>query len=140
MPAQQISAITLGVAGLPASRRFYTQGFGWAAIFENDEIIFYQMNGLVLGTWLKAALEADAMLPAPPAGAMTLAHNVPAREDVAVLMARLEQQGGRVLRGADAPAHGGYRGYIADPDGHVWEIAYNPAWSIDAEGHVTFGL
>ena len=56
---QQISVITLGIAELPRSRRFYTEGFGWSPVFENEEIIFYQMNGLVLGTFEKSALEKD---------------------------------------------------------------------------------
>jgi uncharacterized glyoxalase superfamily protein PhnB len=69
---------------------------------------------------------------------MSLAHNVPAEAAVAPLIERLVAAGGKLLRAADAPPHGGYRGYVADPDGHAWEIAFNPAWPIDAEGHVTF--
>ena len=59
--------------------------------------------------------------------------------DVQPLLDRLANFGGRLLRVADAPPHGGFRGYVADPDDHTWEIAFNPAWPIDAEGHVTFG-
>lgn len=138
---QQISVITLGVDDLARSRRFYVDGFGWAPVFENEEIVFYQMNGLVLGTWSKAALAEDSQRPglATP-GAFALAHNVPGKEEVAPLIARLASAGGTVLRDADAPPHGGFRGYVADPDGHAWEIAFNPAWAIDAEGRVTFGL
>ena len=55
------------------------------------------------------------------------------------MLDRLATFGGKMLRVADAPPHGGFRGYVADPDDHAWEIAYNPAWPIDAEGHVTFG-
>jgi catechol 2,3-dioxygenase-like lactoylglutathione lyase family enzyme len=138
---QQISVITLGVADLARARRFYADGFGWAPVFENDEIIFYQMNGLVLGTWLKAALEEDSGRSGlPPSGAYALAHNVPTREEVEPLMVRLVAAGGAVTRPADAPLHGGYRGYVADPDGHAWEIAWNAAWAIDEHGHVTFGV
>jgi catechol 2,3-dioxygenase-like lactoylglutathione lyase family enzyme len=137
---QQISVITLGVADLARSRRFYGEGFGWTPVFENDEIAFYQMNGFVLGTWLKAALEADARREAAPGpGAFALAHNVAAREEVQPLLDRLAGAGGRILRDGDAPPHGGFRGYVADPDGHAWEIAWNPAWAIDDRGHVTFG-
>jgi catechol 2,3-dioxygenase-like lactoylglutathione lyase family enzyme len=137
----QISIITLGVADLARSRRFYVEGFGWSPVFGNDEIIFYQMNGLVLGTFLKDSLEADMNrhgLLQP--GAFALAHNVAAQEDVAPLMERLAAAGGSILRPADAPPHGGFRGYVADPDDHAWEIAWNPAWRIDAMGHVTFGI
>ena len=136
---QQISVITLGVADLAVSRHFYTQGFGWQPVFENDEILFYQMNGFVFGTWRKAALADDMARPSTggPA-AFALAHNVAAWADVAPLIDALVAAGGTLLRAADAPPHGGWRGYVADPDDHAWEIAWNPAWPIDAEGHVTF--
>jgi catechol 2,3-dioxygenase-like lactoylglutathione lyase family enzyme len=137
---QQVSVITLGVEELGRSKRFYAEGFGWAPVFENDEIVFYQMNGFVLGTWLASALAEDAKrtgLSRP--GAYALAHNVADAEAVEQAMARLVQFGGRVLRAADAPPHGGYRGYVADPDDHAWEIAWNPDWTIDEAGHVRFG-
>lgn len=138
---QQISVITLGISNPGRSRRFYADGFGWTPVFENEEIVFYQMNGLVLGTWLNAALETDMnRTPLLRPGAFSLAHNVAAKDEVDVLMGRLTKAGGQLLRAADAPAHGGYRGYVADPDGHAWEIAWNEAWTIDKEGHVTFGL
>jgi len=73
-------------------------------------------------------------------GAFALAHNVPTKEDVAPLMRRLTQFGGTLLKDPEAPPHGGFGGYLADPDDHAWEIAFNPAWKIDAEGHVHFGL
>jgi catechol 2,3-dioxygenase-like lactoylglutathione lyase family enzyme len=136
---QQISVITLGVADLAQSRRFYAGGFGWAPVFENAEICFFQMNGLVLGTWLQSALEADMQrsgLVRP--GAYALAHNVATEGEVQPLIERLAAAGGRILRNGDAPPHGGFRGYVADPDDHAWEIAWNPAWPIDADGHVTF--
>lgn len=137
---QQISVITLGISDLDRSRRFYAEGFGWTPVFENDEIAFYQMNGFVLGTWLQSGLEADmkvAGLRRP--GAYALAHNVAGEGDVQVLIDRLAAAGGRILRNGDAPPHGGFRGYVADPDDHAWEIAWNPAWAIDEHGMVTFG-
>jgi catechol 2,3-dioxygenase-like lactoylglutathione lyase family enzyme len=138
---QQIAAITLGVSDLARSRRFYVEGFGWQPVFENAEIIFYQMNGLMLGTWLGAALAAD-MQREPPGrpGGVALAHNVAAADQVQAVIERLARAGGCVLRPADAPPHGGVRGYVADPDAHAWEIAWNPAWRIDEHGLVTFGL
>ncbi|WP_426017006.1 VOC family protein [Brevundimonas sp. DWR2-3-1b1] len=138
---QQISVITLSVADLARSKRFYVDGYGWSPIFENEEIVFYQMNGMMLGTWLDGGLERDMQrqgLKRP--GAFSLAHNVREQEDVAPLMDRLASLGGRVLRQADAPPQGGFRGYVADPDDHSWEIAFNPAWRIDDQGMVTFGL
>jgi len=138
---QQISVITLGVRDLAASKRFYADGFGWRPVFENEEIVFYQMNGLVLGTWLKPQLEADMQRSNPEgSGAVALAHNVGGAEEVVAVMEALVAAGGRRLRAADAPPHGGFRGYVADPDGHAWEIAWNAAWTVDAQGHVTFGL
>lgn len=137
---QQVSVITLGVADLGRARRFYGDGFGWTPVFENEEIAFYQMNGFVLGTWLRPALDADMRRPAgegPPA--VALAHNVGSEDEVRMVIDALASAGGAILRAADAPPHGGYRGYVADPDGHAWEIAFNPAWTIDAAGHVTFG-
>lgn len=138
---QQLSVITLGIADLARSMRFYAEGFGWTPVFQNDEIAFYQMNGFVLGTWLTAKLEADMDLPGLlRPGAFALAHNVAAADEVEPLMDRLIAAGGRLLRPADDPPHGGRRGYVADPDDHAWEIAFNPAWPIDAQGHVTFAL
>jgi catechol 2,3-dioxygenase-like lactoylglutathione lyase family enzyme len=138
---QQLSVITLGIADLGRSKAFYRNGFGWTPVFENDEIAFYQMNGFVLGTWVETAMQVDMQrdgLRRP--GAFTLAHNVPSLEAVQPLIDRLAAAGGTVLRAGDAPPHGGFRGYVADPDDHAWEIAWNPAWPIDANGLVTFGL
>ncbi len=138
---QQISVITLGIGDLPRSRRFYAEGFGWAPVFENEEIIFYQMNGLVLATFEKSALEKDMNRSGLPSyGAFSLAHNVPCQADVEGVIEQLVNAGGRVIRPADAPQHGGFRGYVADPDDHAWEIAWNPAWLIDENGHVTFAV
>jgi catechol 2,3-dioxygenase-like lactoylglutathione lyase family enzyme len=74
---QQISVVTLGIEDLERSKRFYAKGFGWMPVFENEEIVFYQMNGFVLGTWIRAALEQDMQrggIASP--GAFSLAHNV----------------------------------------------------------------
>jgi len=137
---QQMSVITLGVADLTRSRRFYAEGFGWKPVLETPEIIFYQLNGFVFGTWLLTSLEKDMQLNglASP-GAFALAHNVASKEDVEPAIERLVLYGGRLLRKADAPPHGGFRGYLADPDEHPWEIAWNPAWPISPEGYVRFG-
>jgi catechol 2,3-dioxygenase-like lactoylglutathione lyase family enzyme len=137
---QQISAVTLGISDLPRSRRFYTEGFGWSSIFANEEIIFYQMNGFVLGTFNRSSLEDDmSRKAASTPSAYSLAHNVGSEAEVVPLMDRLIEAGGTLIRKADAPVHGGFRGYVADPDGHAWEIAHNPDWSIDEHGHVSFG-
>lgn len=145
---QQVSVITLGIGDLARSRKFYAGGFGWKPVFENDEIAFYQMNGFVLGTWLQARLSADMNAPGSTdvdvsglhrPGAFALAHNVESEQAVKAVIAKLAGAGGRILREGDAPLHGGFRGYVADPDDHAWEIAFNPAWKIDESGLVTFG-
>ncbi|HZV18018.1 MAG TPA: VOC family protein [Sphingobium sp.] len=138
---QSVSVITLGITDLARSRRFYGEGFGWSPVFENPEIIFYQLNGIVLGTFLKTALDEDMQRRASDGNAaFALAHNVADREAVAPLIDRLVGAGGALLRAADAPPHGGLRGYVADPDGHAWEIAWNPGFAMDSAGNVTFGV
>ena len=99
------------------------------------------MNGFVLGTFLKASLETDMNRKGlQQLGAFSLAHNVELETDVVPLMDRLVGAGGKLVRSADAPSQGGFRGYVADPDDHAWEIAWNPAWAIDENGLVTFGI
>lgn len=139
---QYLSVVTLGVADLERSRRFYVEGFGWTPVFElAGEIVFFQMNGFVLGLWRREALAEDSNRPAADGpGAFALAHNVAAAEDVQPALDRLAAAGGRILRHAEAPPHGGLRGYVRDPDDHAWEIAFNPAWTIGADGSVTFGV
>ena len=109
-------------------------------MFEAPGIVFYQMNGLMLGTWSIDELKADSRQAtlAPP-GAIALAHNVATQDDVQLLLDRLARHGGKILRDADAPPHGGFRSYVADPDGHIWEIAFNPTWPISKEGYVSWG-
>lgn len=137
----QISVITLGIEDLKRSRRFYVEGFGWTPVFENEEIIFYQMNGFVLGTFAKSALEKDMnRFGLSSSGAFSLGHNVSSEAEVQGAIKLLVQAGGRIIRPADAPPHGGFRGYVADPDDHAWEIAWNPAWLIDENGHVAFAI
>src|SRR3569623_130293 len=135
-----VSVITLGVAELARSKRFYGEGFGWAPAFEDATIVFYQLNGIVLGTWLASALAEDMRRPGHGPGSTALAHNVRGPGEVAPLIERLVAAGGTLLRAAEAPPHGGLRGYVADPDGHAWEIAHNPGFAMDAAGNVTFGV
>jgi catechol 2,3-dioxygenase-like lactoylglutathione lyase family enzyme len=135
---QQISLITLGVADVDRSRRFYAEGFGWTPVFEMPGIAFYQMNGLVFGLWSAEALAQDMNRSASAPGSIALAHNLSSADKVDAVIVQLTGAGATLLRAGDAPPHGGYRGYVADPDGHAWEIAWNPAWPIDSQGHVQF--
>lgn len=140
MTTASVSVITLAVDALEPARQFYRDGFGWAPVFASDEIVFVQLNGLVLGLWLKDRLAADSRCPAGPPGGFALAHNVATEAEVDRLIQRLLAAGGRLLREADVPLHGGRRGYVADPDGHPWEIAWNPGFAMDEAGNVTFGV
>ena len=137
---QHISLITLGVEDVARSKKFYREGFGWQPVFEMDDIAFFQMNGLVFGIWRKAELEADMQRSCTGTGSAALAHNVESADAVDTAIASLLAAGASLLRAADAPPHGGYRGYVADPDGNAWEIAWNPAWKVDEAGHVQFAL
>lgn len=137
---QHISLITLGVEDVARSKTFYREGFGWKPVFEIQDIAFFQMNGFVFGIWDKAQLEADMQRPCAGRGSFALAHNVESAAAVDAAIERLLAAGAALLRPADAPPHGGYRGYVADPDGNAWEIAWNPAWKVDNARHVQFGL
>lgn len=136
-----VSVITLGTTDRARSRRFYSEGFGWAPVYESDAIDFYQLNGVVLGLFLTPLLEEDMNrtgLRTP--GAFALAHNVATESEVEPLIERLAAAGGRIIRPADHPPHGGLRGYVTDPDDNAWEIAWNPGFAMDEAGNVTFGL
>lgn len=97
------------------------------------------MNGLVLALWLSEPMVADLGRPDGVSNGFALAHNVATADEVDRLAARLADHGGAILRPPAEPPHGGWRAYVADPDHHAWEIAWNPAWRVDDEGHVTFG-
>ncbi len=136
---QRISLITLGVADLARSRRFYEEGLGWTPSPASQEAIaFYQLGGMALALWDRESLAEDAHLsesgPTSGFGGITLAHNVRSREEVDALMARAERAGARVLKPAGEVFWGGYTAYFADPDGHPWEVCWNPHFPLDADG------
>lgn len=137
---QRISVITLGVSSLGRTRAFHVRGSGRSPVFKNGEIVFYQMNGFMLGTWRNPQLDKDTQrASAPTPSAYPLAHNVPSQSDVGPTIARPVAAGGKFLRAPDDPRHGGFRGYLSDPDRHAWETALNPAWRSDERGLVTVG-
>lgn len=137
---QRISVVTLGVDDLTRARAFYADGLGWEPVMEADEVVFFQLNGLVLGLFGRADLAADAGLEdaGTGAGGMALGYNVRARADVDAVLAEAVAAGARLLKPGRDTFWGGYAGYFADPDGHLWEVAWNPPWPIDAQGNVTF--
>ncbi|MEN9682979.1 MAG: hypothetical protein RLZZ427_730 [Pseudomonadota bacterium] len=139
MHQPRVSVITLASTDLARSRRFYGEGFGWTPVFAADEILFYQLNGLLLGLYRSDEFAKDMAVQAVGcSGGFALAHNVRNAADVGALMDDLIAVGGTLQRVAEAPPHGGLRGYVRDPDGHPWEIAYNPSLPMAANGDIVF--
>jgi catechol 2,3-dioxygenase-like lactoylglutathione lyase family enzyme len=137
---QSVSVITLPVVEIDRAKRFYCDTLGWQPVFENEEVVFFQFNGFVLALFLKSAFEKDLNGPSTAGvGSFALGHNVGSPAEVDALMDQAIAGGAALLRAAATLPWGGYSGYIACPDGHAWEIAYNPAWPISEEGYVTFG-
>jgi catechol 2,3-dioxygenase-like lactoylglutathione lyase family enzyme len=136
---QRLSLITLGVADLARARHFYEEGLGWTRANTEDEVAFYQLNGLILALWTRKDLAEDARLTDTGAsfGGMALAFNTRSHDEVDQLLAQAQAAGGTILKPAEEVFWGGYSGYFADPDGHPWEVAWNPGWSIDETGHVS---
>jgi len=137
---QRLSLVTLGVTDLGRSTRFYTDVMGWtSSSIGGDEVTFFQLNGLVLGLFPHTALAEDAGVPSLENGGLArvaLAHNVRERHEVDALLSRVERAGARVLKpAADAP-WGGRSGYFADPDGFLWEVAWNPSFAIGDDGSI----
>jgi hypothetical protein len=132
---QRVSLITLGVADTARSRAFY-EALGWKAAFENEEVVFFQLNGIVLGLFRRDSFDLDMKRDNDGTGRITLAYNVRDRSDVDPALDRAVSAGGSLLKRAEEAPWGGYSGYFADPDGHAWEVAHNPAWTISAAGHV----
>ncbi|KGD89244.1 glyoxalase [Achromobacter sp. RTa] len=138
----RISVITLGVDDLDKALRFYRDGLGLSTPgiigqeFEHGSVVFIDMQpGLRLALWPRASIAHDTGLPQGAASPtnLTLGHNVGSREEVDRVMARAESAGARILKPAQDTFWGGYAGYFQDPDGHVWEAVWNPAWETDNE-------
>lgn len=135
---QRISLITLGVADLDRSRRFY-ETLGWRGQ-EVEETVFFQAGGLGLVLWARYKLARDAGAEAGPAvgfGGIVLAHNVRSRAEVDALLAAAETAGAQITAPAADNPLGFYTGTFADPDGHHWEIAHNPSFPLADDGTLT---
>lgn len=134
---QRVSMITLGVADVHRAMTFYER-LGWRGQVV-QETVFFQAGGLALVLWGRKDLADDAGLEAAEAGGsggVALAHNVrsPSEVDDAIRLA--EQAGATVTRAPEKTFYGGYAGYFTDPDGHVWEVAHNPGFTMDEDGTV----
>ncbi len=135
---QRLSIVTLGVADLAASRSFY-QRLGWtpSSAASNDDIVFFQLGGMVLALYDRDALARDAKLvPGEGFGGVALAYNGRSKEEVDATLAAAEAAGARILKPAEEVFWGGYSGYFADPDGHAWEVAWNPHFPLRDDGSI----
>jgi uncharacterized protein len=134
---QRVSLITLGVDDLTRARTFYEQ-LGWQGN-EVDGTVFFQAGGLVVVLWGRDQLAADSGIDDDGGsfGGMALAHNVRTRAEVDEVIGRAASAGATVTRAPGETFYGGYAGCFRDPDGHVWEIAFNPGFALDEAGNVT---
>ena len=132
----RISLITLGVGDFERSLRFYRDGLGWPADVQ-DDIAFFQLNSVVLALYPRHKLAEDATVGPVGSGfsGIALAHNVTGEREVDEVLAAVEKLGARVVKKGQKVFWGGYSGYFADPDGHLWEVAHNPFWKTDEQGN-----
>lgn len=139
MTPQRVTLITLGVADLERAKSFYA-ALGWTPASEMPgSVVFYQMNGLVLGFFGLVPLAEDQGRPDAQlgTGAMTLAQNFTTEAEVDIAYALALASGATALKAPEKVFWGGYSGYYADPDGHVWELAMNPFWTLSSDGNLT---
>lgn len=134
----RLSIVTLGVANVAKSRAFYEKlGFRPSAASQ-ERIVFMDLGGVVLALFDKEHLADDATV--APAGdgfrCVTLAHNVRSEAEVDAALAHAERSGAHIVKPATKVFWGGYSGYFADPDGHLWEVAYNPFFPFDDKGRL----
>ena len=139
MTPQRVTLITLGVADLDRSKAFYG-AMGWTPTSEVEgQVAFYQINGMVLGFFGLEPLAKDQGRPDAKlgTGAMTLAQNFSTEAEVDAAFALALKCGAAELKAPEKVFWGGYSGYYADPDGHVWELALNPFWTLNEDGSLT---
>lgn len=130
---QRLTAITLGVADLARAKDFYER-LGWNPGFAADDVAFFEMRGLIL--CLFTGLAADAGIEPRGPGLISIAHNVRTEDEVDAALEEAKAAGATITKPAHDAFWGGRTGYFADPDGHLWEVAWNPGWPMDAEGRV----
>jgi hypothetical protein len=133
----RISVITLGVDDLEKSLRFYQEGLGLQTEgiigkeFEYGAVVFFDLQtDLKLALWPRTSLSHDSGIPVGPPGStdLLLGHNVSSKEEVDTVMEQANQAGAAIVKQAQDTFWGGYAGYFKDPDGHLWEVVWNPAW------------
>lgn len=137
---QRVSLITLGVADLAQARAFY-QELGWTTGAKpDDDVVFFQAGGMIVALWGRDQLADDTVVEdAGGWGGVTLAHNVRSPAEVDAVLAEAEAAGATIARLGAETFWGGYSGVFVDPDGHAWEIAHNPHWTIADDSSVRLG-
>jgi predicted lactoylglutathione lyase len=137
---QRVSLITLGVSDLGRARAFY-EAMGWtSAAAPADDVVFFQAGGMVVALWSREQLAEDSVVQDGGGwGGITLAHNTRSPAEVDHVLEEARAAGGTVLRKGADTFWGGYSGVFADPDGHPWEVAHNPHWTIRDDGSVALG-
>jgi catechol 2,3-dioxygenase-like lactoylglutathione lyase family enzyme len=137
---QRVSLITLGVHDVGRSRAFYER-LGWTTRAEPDaDVVFFQAGGMILALWDRAQLAEDSAVEDSGGwGGTTLAHNVGSPAEVDAVLAEAEAAGATIGRPGAETFWGGYSGAFLDPDGHPWEVAHNPHWTLANDGTVTLG-
>ena len=132
---QSVSLITLGVADYDRAKSFY-EALGWSTSLEIEETAFFQANGVVLVLWARDKLAADSGIEDDGArwSGIALAHNVASRAEVVDVIEQARRNGATVTREPAETFYGGYAGCFRDPDGHVWEIAWNPGFTLGPDG------
>ena len=133
---QRLSLVTLGVADVQTSRRFY-EAMGWVGESPDDEVVFFQAGGMVVALWSREKLAADSTVHDSRGwGGITLAYNTRSPDEVDKVLAEAEAAGATIGRAGAPTEWGGYSGVFLDPDGHPWEVAHNPHWSIADDGTI----
>jgi len=133
---QRISLITLGVADTARARAFY-EALGWSGESPDGDVVFFQAGGMIVALWGRDKLADDsAVADGGGWGGLTLAHNVASPAEVDAILADAETAGATIGRAGAPTPWGGYSGVFIDPDGHPWEVAHNPGWTLGADGSV----
>jgi uncharacterized protein len=134
---QRISLITLGVSDLERARAFY-EALGWRTdAAPEDDVVFFQAGGMIVALWDRRSLEEDsATSDSGGWGGVTLAYNTRSEGEVDAVIEEARHAGATIGREPATTFWGGYSGVFIDPDGHPWEVAHNPGWTIDEDGSV----
>jgi uncharacterized protein len=135
---QRLSLVTLGVGDLERARAFY-EALGWRTGAEpGAEVVFFQAGGTIVALWDRAALAEDSGVPDSGGwGGVTPAHNVRSPAEVDAVIEEARAAGARIAREGAETFWGGYSGVFVDPEGHPWEVAHNPHWTIEDDGSIT---